>query len=128
MLKERRLQAQDDQVSEEPEKEAEEEDELAGFMKDLENSAAYLPTQTAEGSASSAVIKVDLSAGQLEGMKKLQQQRKEAKVAKDKEKKEKGKKKGAIVASVIGGKLKAAAKKGPAKTLEQTDLEDGAKA
>ena len=61
-------------------------------------------------------------------MKKFQQQRKDAKVAKDEEKKEKGKKKGAIVTSVIGGKRKATGKNGPAKTLEQTDLEDGAKA
>ena len=97
-------------------------------MKDLENPEADLPTQGAGDSAKPDVSGLGLSTAQLEGMKKLQQKRKEAKAAKDKEKQEKDRKKGALVSSVIGGKLKAGAKNGPAKTSDQTADGEGAKA
>ena len=114
-----KLQANGDEAPDDLEPDEESDDEFAGLMKDLLNPEADLPTQGAGDAATSDASGLGLSAAQREGIKKLGEKKRAAKAAKYKDKKEQDKKKGALITTLIGGKLKTGIKIGPAKSSDQ---------
>ena len=92
------------------------------------NPEADLPTQGAGDATTSDVSGLGLSAAQREGIKKLGEKKRAAKATKDKEKQEKDRKSRALITTLIGGKLKAGVKNGPAESSDQAADGEDAKA